>query len=167
MVVGLGQPAQHRGAGGRAQALLGGPQSVLGRGHVHHLDLRQRNAGVVPAGRVQPVGWGDYDDAPPGPGQSRQRRQHQRQFTNAISGDQHFRHTGSRPAAAGQACIQCCMAGRVIGRYGRGTRRSPLDSAGLDQFGKGDHGRHQSRLTSPQYRPSMAKSASRGTSIGR
>jgi len=141
-IVGLVRPAQHRRAGRRAQALFGGPQRLFRCG-VDDLQLGQVQPGGGPGRGMRAIGRGDQYDRAFALAQPGQCRPDQRQLADAGRCLQHLAQPAGRPAAAGQACVQCRVAaGQVVaGRALAGWAAPQL--APVQQPVEGDDGTHQ------------------------
>ena len=152
----------------RTQALLARPQRIARRG-VDQMHVREVDAGLPPAGGIGQVGRGDDGDVVAGLRQSRQRRQQQAQFADAVGRQQQFGQRCFGPAAPGQHRIQRRMAGGLCRRRQRGGGPAAPDAAVGQQCVEGNDGLgqrpRQPSLINPQYTPSMAKSWPGPTSI--
>jgi hypothetical protein len=162
----LQEPAEHRAAAAGAQRLFHRPQRFLRRGF-DDMQLRQAQARRLPGRRIDAIGRGDQQHRPPGLRELREHRLQQRQLAQAVGAQQHFHQRRFRPAAAGQRGIERFEAAGTVGKIARGRFLAAPQAAFVQQGLQGSHdGGHQAPLTRPQYKPSIAKSASAGTRIG-
>ena len=138
--VGLLRPAQHRGAGAAAQALLECPQRIARTG-LDDLQPGQVHARVLPGRCIGDIRRGDQGDDATGAGHPRQRRQQQRQLTHAVGRQQQFGQRAPRPAALRQQRVQRGMAGGLA--IGGDRRTAP----GVPQRARGEHRLQGDRLS--------------------
>ncbi len=145
----LAQPQQHRIAGARAQALLGGPQGFAGiaggdQQEFLHVDLMAQKRGWI--GQQRRCHQGDASL------RAGQQRQQQGPFAVTRIGQQDLGQRLCRQPAAGQCRIQRGMSGGQPGR-GRSRRAAAPQVRMIEEGGRWRHVSSKSRGPQRTQRP--------------